>query len=186
MTTIPNPKPLGLRNFWQTPSELIQALTKIYPIALDVCANENNKVCGRYFSEEDDGLSKRWKTKGKYAFCNPPYSQIKRWAIYAREELYVHGNKSLVLLPVDTSTYWWRYCALRATRIILLVGGKSPETKRFQSGRVQFISPPGIAKTTNMWPSSILVFSDPNKGVKEMPETTYFDWRKGKLMTFGK
>ena len=45
---------------WETPQAVFDALDAEFHFDLDVCANESNKKCHRYFSKEDDGLSKKW------------------------------------------------------------------------------------------------------------------------------
>lgn len=45
---------------WETPQALFDALDTEFHFDLDVCANEDNKKCERFFSKEDDGLSKKW------------------------------------------------------------------------------------------------------------------------------
>lgn len=45
---------------WETPQWLFDKLNRIFNFDLDVCANEENHKCERYFTEEDNGLSKNW------------------------------------------------------------------------------------------------------------------------------
>jgi phage N-6-adenine-methyltransferase len=72
------------------------------PITLDVAAAAWNAKCERYFTEEDDGLTKPWDVKASW--CNPPYSatiieSFVRKAIDAAR----HGTTTICLLP------WWSY-----------------------------------------------------------------------------
>lgn len=127
-----------------------------------------------YISEEQDALATPWKCiPDGVAFCNPPYSQLYDFVKRAKTQFYDSGNKSLVLVPVDPSTRWWRYYALKATQIRFLIGGKGSNS-RYRSGRVQFDSPPGIKKSSNMWPSAVLEFT---ANIGGLPKVIWWDWR---------
>lgn len=45
---------------WETPQALFDALDSEFHFNLDVSANESNRKCERFFSKDDDGLSKNW------------------------------------------------------------------------------------------------------------------------------
>ena len=55
---------------WETPQDLFDKLNAEFNFDIDVCASKENAKCERYYSEEDDALSKEWKG---YCFMNPPY-----------------------------------------------------------------------------------------------------------------
>ncbi len=62
---------------WATPADLFNELNKEFSFTLDPCATDQNHKCKKYFTIEDDGLSKSWQNE--IVFCNPPYSKIKIW-----------------------------------------------------------------------------------------------------------
>ena len=45
---------------WATPQDFFDALNEEFHFTLDVCANEQNHKCERYFSKADDGLKMDW------------------------------------------------------------------------------------------------------------------------------
>ncbi len=45
---------------WATPQDFFDALNDEFHFTLDVCANEQNHKCERYFSKADDGLKMDW------------------------------------------------------------------------------------------------------------------------------
>lgn len=73
---------------WYTPPEIIQALGEF---DLDPCTSEIaynlNHSAHRFFTKEDDGLSKKWSGR---VWLNPPYEQptITRFI----ERMALHGN----------------------------------------------------------------------------------------------
>ena len=94
------------------------------------------------FKSEFDGLSIDWKKRN---FVNPPYSEKEKWirkAILEQEK----GNTSVLLLPVDTSTYWFHHLVMPNSKIIFL------------EGRVHFngSSPPFASMLCIFYPSSIM------------------------------
>ena len=45
---------------WETPDWLFQEYDAMYDFDLDVCATPENAKCKRFFTKEDDGLSREW------------------------------------------------------------------------------------------------------------------------------
>ena len=45
---------------WSTPQSLFDELNKTFHFTLDVCADERNHKCERYFTKADDGLKQNW------------------------------------------------------------------------------------------------------------------------------
>ena len=45
---------------WSTPQDFFDTLDDEFHFSLDVCANEQNHKCERYFSKADDGLKMTW------------------------------------------------------------------------------------------------------------------------------
>lgn len=88
----------GKRNDnWSTPRDFFAALNKEFHFDFD--PNPINPAGLRDF----DGLGS-WE--GKSIFCNPPYSQPKRWIEKAIEES-KKGKTVVLLLKCDTSTSWF-------------------------------------------------------------------------------
>lgn len=47
-------------DLWETPKELFDELDNEFHFTLDPCANKDNAKCEKYFTEEENGLSKSW------------------------------------------------------------------------------------------------------------------------------
>ena len=58
---------------WATPDDFFKELDQEFHFNLDPCADEQNHKCEKYFTKEDNGLSKDWG--GYRVFCNPPYGR---------------------------------------------------------------------------------------------------------------
>ena len=56
-------------NEWETPQELYDELNKEYGFTLDPCATKKSAKCDKYYTKEDDGLSRDWS--GEIVFMNP-------------------------------------------------------------------------------------------------------------------
>lgn len=56
---------------WQTPKQLFYDLNKKYKFTVDLCADDYNKLCKKYFTIVNSCLDK--ELKGEIIFCNPPY-----------------------------------------------------------------------------------------------------------------
>ena len=74
------------------------------PFDLDVAATDQNAKCEKYFTKQQDGLSRPWFGN---VWLNPPYSNIRPWAQKAWD--YAHNGPGSVtaLLPVWTDTSWF-------------------------------------------------------------------------------
>ena len=83
---------------WATPDDFFKELDQEFHFNLDPCADEQNPKCEKYFTKEDNGLSKDWG--GYRVFCNPPYGRaITDWV----EKAYREGTKDntivVMLIP---------------------------------------------------------------------------------------
>ncbi len=86
---------------------------------LDVAATGDNHLTPWFFGPgspyAEDGLTADWSriplSPGDSVWCNPPYGPsgtIPRWIAKARQERDLHRMRTLMLLPADTSTAWYR------------------------------------------------------------------------------
>lgn len=92
-------------NEWYTPQYLFDELNEKYQFTLDPCASHENAKCDKYFTIEDDGLTKDWSKD--IVFMNPPYGRnIKHWIKKAYEES-VKGATVVCLIPARTDTTYW-------------------------------------------------------------------------------
>lgn len=107
---------------WDTPADLVADLATVFDWHLDVCASRPN-VCGRFFSEADNGLVRQW-----WGLCwmNPPYGRtIGNWvrkAVAESQEDIWPGTAVVCLLPARTDTRWWQDNVPYATQVVFIRG----------------------------------------------------------------
>jgi site-specific DNA-methyltransferase (adenine-specific) len=82
------------------PQPFFDKLNREFAFEVDVCATDENHKCDRYYTRANSGLDKEW---GARNWCNPPYSDIKRWVQQARREQ-LKGNMTVMLIPARTDT----------------------------------------------------------------------------------
>ena len=117
-------------DFW-TPKGVFEALNERFgPFDLDVAASEENSLCARFYTMEDNGLEQTWNCEN--GWCNPPYvkqlpavidrngeitreqigrgdnTTIKDWVLKAYESvLSGDADRVLVLIPAYISNSYW-------------------------------------------------------------------------------
>lgn len=130
---------------WNTPRVFYNNLNKIFSFTLDPCATKTSAKCDKYYTKEDNGLTKDWS--GETVFVNPPYTRgaIKKWVEKCYLESRKENTRVVCLIPSRTDTkYWHRYC-MKAEEIYLV------------QGRLKFENE---LNTTNSapFPSAVVVF----------------------------
>ena len=105
---------------WQTPPEIFNPLHKQYRFTIDVAASKENALLPRYYTKEDDALSKNWY--GEKVWCNPPYGREQ--IPFIRKAFERRARLSCLLIPARTDTKIWHECILHdnADEIIFLKG----------------------------------------------------------------
>jgi phage N-6-adenine-methyltransferase len=136
---------------WATPQGLYDLLDTEFGFQLDVCASEQNAKCERYFTRDDDGLTRTWEG---VCWMNPPYgAEIGQWVAKAHESSKA-GATVVCLVPARTDTHWWwnhaRYGEVRFLRGRLKFGD-SENSAPFPSAVVVF-GPPADVKWWEAWP----------------------------------
>lgn len=122
----------------RTPSEIYDPLHRAYGFTLDVAASTQNAKTERFFSAEDDGLNKSWRSAR--VWCNPPYSDCASWVEKAWEEMHYGCELVVMLLPANrTEQKWWQR-AIEPHRDKAPVNGIRLTT-RFLAGRPRFERP---------------------------------------------
>ena len=123
-------------DLWETPQSFFDVLNDEFHFDIDVCALPENAKCSKFYSPEDNGLSKNW---GGTCWCNPPYGRkIGEWVKKASK-----SNATVVmLLPARTDTKWFHEYIYGKAEI------------RFIKGRIKF----GNSKNSAPFPSMVVVF----------------------------
>lgn len=138
-------------NEWATPQELFEELDNEFHFTLDSCATKANAKCKKFYTKEDDGLSKSWDNE--VVFVNPPYGrEIGKWVKKASE---TSNSVIVMLIPARTDTsYFHDYIYKKFFTEI-----------RFLRGRVKFVS---NKKNNNSapFPSMIVIFRHKEKNDK--------------------
>lgn len=88
-----------------TPDWLFKWLSGFYCFTLDAAASPDNALCETFYTEKISGLLYPWRT---CTFCNPPFRKIRPWVEKAFMEKESRGITSVLLLPNDTSSEWYR------------------------------------------------------------------------------
>ncbi len=128
-------------DLWETPQDLFDKLNNKFHFTLDVCATKENAKCKKYYTKEQDGLSKEWEG---VCWCNPPYGrEISKWvqkaSISARK-----GATIVMLLPARTDTRWFHDYIYKKENVKI----------KFIRGRLKF----GDAKNSAPFPSMLILF----------------------------
>ena len=127
------------RQDWATPTDFFRILDSEFSFAFDVCANNLNAKCPRFFTEADDALRQRWKGR---CWMNPPYGRgIGKWVAKAHAEA-IAGALVVCLIPSRTDTKWWHEHVMQAHEV------------RFVKGRLKFDGHDNSAP----FPSAVVAF----------------------------
>lgn len=125
-------------DLWATPPDFFEKLNEEFNFELDVCADDNNHKCDKYYTKNDDGLSQKWEGT---CWMNPPYGrEIGKWMKKAYESS-LDGATVVCLVPARTDTKWWHDYAIHGE-------------VRFVKGRLKF----GDSKNSAPFPSAVVVF----------------------------
>lgn len=125
---------------WATPQGFFDELNEEFHFGLDVCADETNHKCERYYDKAADGLSQEWD---RTTWCNPPYGrEVGAWCEKALKESMKHDVTVVMLLPARTDTKWFHD----------FVYGKAE--LRFVRGRLKY----GDSQNSAPFPSMLAIF----------------------------
>lgn len=123
------------RSDWETPRDLFERLDRFWHFDLDVASSDENALCERHFTKEDDGLAQSWA--GHRVWCNPPYGRgVGEWCRKAYEETRDGRTCVVMLVPARTDTGWYHDW----------VEGKAAEV-RFLRGRLRYALGGGSRRT---------------------------------------
>ena len=132
---------------WATPDWLFDKLNKTYNFTLDPCASQDNAKCSKFYTEEDNGLTKSFQNET--VFINPPYSKTYDWVSKAYHEAF-SGVTSILLVPARMDSKWIHdFC----------FDPLVCKSLTFIRSRLKF----GNSKNSAPFPSMIIEFGPPNK-----------------------
>ncbi len=133
-----------VRQEWETPQDLFDALNAEFRFDVDVAASVDNAKLLRFFSRTINGLKQPWD--GLKVYCNPPYREIAPWVDKAVEQAMARNSTCVLLLPARTEQAWFRTVLHRASEL------------SFFNARIQFAPPRGVAPSSNREGSILAVF----------------------------
>lgn len=93
---------------WGTPFPLFSDWHNEFRFTLDPCTIAGNPLgLPKFFTIQDDGLSKSWR--GERVFVNPPYGRsIRKWVLKCYNEWKFNGVELIALLiPNRSDTVWY-------------------------------------------------------------------------------
>lgn len=133
-------------DMWATPQEFFDRLNAEFNFTLDPCACPENRKCQKFFTKEENGLSKDWG--GERVFCNPPYGRgiTEKWVQKAYMESRKPNTLIVCLLPARTDTRWFHDFVLNKAEV------------RFVRGRLKF----GAGKDAAPFPSIVVIYGGKN------------------------
>lgn len=108
MAVMPIQKPGRSKQDYSTPPAFLDAVRKMLRISdfsYDLAASVENAVCPSFYDEAMDSLKQSWVVGG-WAFCNPPYANIRPWVEKAVAEAAL-GASIAMLLPASVGSAWW-------------------------------------------------------------------------------
>ena len=127
---------------WATPQKFFDLLNEEFDFTLDPCADEFNHKCSKYYTREQNGLTKDWNNER--VFCNPPYGkEIVDWVKKCNQEVFEGGCElAVMLVPARTDTRWFHDYIYHQAEI------------RFVKGRLKF----GDSNNSAPFPSMVVIF----------------------------
>lgn len=126
---------------WESPQDFYDRLNSEFHFTLDPSCSKETAKCKKYYTVEDDGLSKDWS--GETVYCNPPYGRvIAKWVEKAHVESKKPGTTIVMLLPARTDTKWFHDHIYGKAEI------------RFIKGRLKF----GGSKINAPFPNIVVIF----------------------------
>lgn len=147
---------------WATPKPLFDALNEEFRFTVDVAAADDTAKCSRYWTKENDSLSKSWADE--VCWMNPPYgSEIRAFMVKARDEARDNGATVVCLVPARTDARWFQ-----ETVFGFGPGSFCASEVRFIAGRIAF----GDARFPAPFPSCLIIFrpTPPHSGVPVMAQ----------------
>lgn len=105
---------------WQTPKWLFKKLNKHFKFELDVCADDENALCDKFYTSYDSCLDYDWE---ECNFMNPPYGrEISKFVEKAYDEWLNNDCTIVALLPARTDTKWFHDYIYQLANITFIKG----------------------------------------------------------------
>jgi len=139
---------------WETPDDLFFKLDSVFNFTLDPCATADNHKCNKYYTVDDDGLSKSWE--GETVFVNPPYgNSIKHWV----KKCYDESKRATIvmLIPARTDTSYQHNYIFNGAKAIVFIRGRLKFINRLLPS---YREDKNFKTTAAPFPSQLVVFAE--------------------------
>lgn len=148
MKSVQHLQSITKRDEWITPKTLFDEICLKYDVSpgLDVAAEYGNQKCFRFYSKEEDSLSRNFPL---YDFwCNPPYSQITKFVEHCYKQHLRNNVTGVMLTFAKTDTRWWHNYVEDKAEV------------HFLKGRIKFVNPvtKEISKNSAPYPSCVIIW----------------------------
>lgn len=84
---------------WTTPKELFDELNDEFHFTVDLCADDKNHLCDKYYTQKNSGLDA--VLTGERVFCNPPYGR-KQTSLWIEKCATSDADIIVMLIPART------------------------------------------------------------------------------------
>lgn len=125
---------------WCTPVDLFNKLNSEFHFTVDLCANNFNHLCDKFYSISNDGL--KADLTNQVVFCNPPYSRPLQDK-FIKKCFFSGADTCVLLIPARTDKKVFHDYILPFAEI------------RFIKGRLHFSG----SKNSAPFPSMIVIFN---------------------------
>jgi len=138
---------LSRKNDWETPPDLFKVGCDYFGISplLDVCATAQNSLCKYHY--DHDALNRPFDMP---FWCNPPFSELKKWIRKCYLEHVKHNVSGLMLTFAKTDTHAFHDYVFSKESVSLL----------FIRGRVHFYDKGIRSKNPSPYASCFIFFRE--------------------------
>lgn len=102
--------------------DAVRCLLEIRDFTIDLAASADNAVCPTYYDEARNALIQPWRVGEGWAWCNPPFGDLRPWVQKAATEAEDFGAHVAMLVPAGVGSNWWRDYVHDVATVMLLNG----------------------------------------------------------------
>lgn len=114
----------SIKQDWNTPKNLFNKINQEFNFTCDLSASADNTLCEKYFTREDNALSKKWEG---ICWCNPPYGDKDYKMVDFIKKAYNDTQNDpnltvVMLIPARTNTKWFHDYCLKSNEVKFICG----------------------------------------------------------------
>ena len=136
---------ISVKDEYGSPQDLVSQACAKYKIniKIDYAGSDKLHVVDRYYTKQDNALTKEWTEDG---YLNAPYSMQYEFIRKAWQEHLKYNINLLILAYAKTDTLWWHRFVEDKTEI------------HFIRGRLKFLNQEGKPKNSAPYPSCWIIY----------------------------